>query len=815
MIDHPLWETQVALERSALQDWKTKQQAIFNSDNFNNSIPGRAVANQLIRGFTEALEAFLEETLRTGKAGVRSAAARYLDELPPEVSAFIALQTILLFVPRSETGKGVSLTSLAMTVGDRVQDEVRARRFEQDNPEWFKAITRDFDRKGLTRTKREEYFRRVTQQTEEGWRIWTPSETLKVGLKLIELFKSSTGAVVIRRGGKSEGFSHRVEPSPEYLDVLQRLLDNVTEKALGRPLMVHPPALWAPENVRRGVHNSHHIRPYALVKRATKRHLEELSSSMEDSPAVTAVNAVQGTPWKVNTKMLEVIEWAYESNLQVGGLPAPDHRVPDEPEFDWDAIDRSSSEFLDYMRYRADIHRNNRATIGRRAQCLMTLAHARQYANFEELYYPHNMDTRGRVYANFPTLSPQGTDYSKALLQFARGKPLGRRGVYWLGVHGANCWGFDKEHPDKRARWSAERMDQIAECAADPYNSRWWTDADEPFQFLAFCFEYAGCTPRTVSHLPVAQDATCSGLQHFAAMLRDPETGFHVNLTDTQERQDVYLRAAEVAQGNLKYSGDPYAHTWLRLGLMDRAMAKGPVMIKPYGGTRDGVRGKIENELRSRIADGLPPPACPGELWGFTQAGADALWGALPVVVRAASEAMQWLTEMAALCSQYGTETDSICWTSPSGFPVEVRRMSKKKVQIETTFEGSRWRPRLEEDGPKMDRARLRAVLPPSFVSALDAAHMHLTTTAAVVEGLQDFAMIHDSFGVHAADVDQFSRIIREQFVKMYEENDVLAQFEDSVRRQINPEFQDDFPERPPLGDLDLRGVLRNPYFFS
>ena len=815
MIDHPLWDTQVALERSALQDWTLKQNAIFNSDNFNNSIPGRAVANQLIRGYTSALEAFLDGALRTGKAGVRSAAARFLDELPAEVSAFIALQTILLFMPRTGKGVGISLTSLAMTVGDRVQDEVRARRFESDNPEWFRAITRDFDRKGLTRTKREEYFRRVTQQTEEGWRIWSPSETLKVGLKLVELFKASTGALVIRRGGKSEGFAHRVEPSPEYLDVLQRLLANVTEKALGRPLMVHPPALWTPENIRRGVYNSHHIRPYALVKRATKRHLDAVSKVMEDSPAIIAVNAVQATPWRVNTKLLEVIEWAYESGLQIGGLPSPDHNTPDEPEFDWTTVDRASSEFLDHMRYRADIHRNNRATIGRRAQCLMTLAHARQYANFEEIYFPHNMDTRGRVYANFPTLSPQGTDYSKALLGFARGKPLGPRGIYWLGVHGANCWGFDKAHPDQRNAWAQEHKAQIVSVATDPQGDLWWTEADEPFQFLAFCLEYAWATPETFSYIPVAQDATCSGLQHFAAMLRDAGTGFHVNLTDTQERQDVYLKAAEVAQGILRSSGDAHADHWLRLGLMDRAMAKGPVMIKPYGGTREGVRATIEQEIRNRVADGLPPPVGPEALFQFAQTGTNALWSAMPQVVYAASEAMQWLTTIAVLCAKHGTETDSICWTSPSGFPVEVRRMNKQTTRIETTFDGSRWQPRFEEEGPKMDPGRLRAALPPSFVSSLDAAHMHLTTATAVSEGLQDFAMIHDSFGVHAADVDQFSRIIREQFVKMYEENDVLVQFEDSVRRQINPEFQDDFPERPPLGDLDLRGVLRNPYFFS
>jgi DNA-directed RNA polymerase len=37
------------------------------------------------------------------------------------------------------------------------------------------------------------------------------------------------------------------------------------------------------------------------------------------------------------------------------------------------------------------------------------------------------------------------------LIEFAEGKPLGERGVWWLGVHGANLWGNDKVSLESQA----------------------------------------------------------------------------------------------------------------------------------------------------------------------------------------------------------------------------------------------------------------------------------------------------------------------------------------------------------------------------
>src|SRR3546814_16441857 len=56
------------------------------------------------------------------------------------------------------------------------------------------------------------------------------------------------------------------------------------------------------------------------------------------------------------------------------------------------------------------------------------------------------------------------------------------------------------------------------------------------------------CSSDLVSRIPVALDGSCSGLQHFSAMLRDEEGGAAVNLLPAERPQDVYKRVAVRAQ---------------------------------------------------------------------------------------------------------------------------------------------------------------------------------------------------------------------------------------------------------------------------
>jgi DNA-directed RNA polymerase len=73
------------------------------------------------------------------------------------------------------------------------------------------------------------------------------------------------------------------------------------------------------------------------------------------------------------------------------------------------------------------------------------------------------------------------------------------------------------------------------------------------------------------------------------------------------------------------------------------------------------------------------------------------------------------------------------------------------------------------------------------------------------------FAAVHDSFWTHASDVDQMNIFIREEFIKMYED-DPLVKLKHSLEQRFPFEK---FPDLPEKGKLDLNEILKSTYFFS
>ena len=76
--------------------------------------------------------------------------------------------------------------------------------------------------------------------------------------------------------------------------------------------------------------------------------------------------------------------------------------------------------------------------------------------------------------------------------------------------------------------------------------------------------------------------------------------------------------------------------------------------------------------------------------------------------------------------------------------------------------------------------------------------------------------MIHDSFGVHAADMDYFlHECIKPSFYEMYKDGGVLQKFLDEVMPLIPEKSRKNIPALPALGDLDISEVLDSEFFFS
>ncbi len=69
---------------------------------------------------------------------------------------------------------------------------------------------------------------------------------------------------------------------------------------------------------------------------------------------------------------------------------------------------------------------------------------ARAFSKVKYIYFPHNIDFRGRVYPVPPHLNHMGNDLSRGLLLLGKGQKLGKHGLKWLKIHCANLMGKDK-----------------------------------------------------------------------------------------------------------------------------------------------------------------------------------------------------------------------------------------------------------------------------------------------------------------------------------------------------------------------------------
>ena len=167
---------------------------------------------------------------------------------------------------------------------------------------------------------------------------------------------------------------------------------------------------------------------------------------------------------------------------------------------------------------------------------------------------------------------------------------------------------------------------------------------------------------------------------------------------------------------------------------------------------------------------------------------------------------MDWLEKLAGLMAD---NNQGVHWVTPAGFPVVLENRKPKTRRIIAGFS----KLTMYEPDPqgKLNKTEQLKVAP-QFIHSMDAAHLMLTIVKLRREGLKNFQVIHDSYGVHACDVDQLNRILREEFVKVYSEDVLLRFLQEQCRR--NPEVIRMGPP-PPQGNLNIREILRSDYFFA
>lgn len=677
-----------------------------------------------------------------------------------------------------------------------------------------------------------------------------------------------------------------VNPTDSLLDYVTGFEDKMGEHITKFVPMIIPPIDWT-ENVKRSGGYLTPICKYDLM------HTQEKNCGISQD-VLDSVNTIQKTPWRVNKRVHKVMTEIFnkggreDQDMLVGDVPNKDcilfnkdytdlarennailfkdrhgkssHYIPKEIHDKWptkqsfmdaDKLDdwRDSPKYI-WNKAKQE----NQWSKNQHESFVISLAEqlriADEFQEYENIYFPQFLDWRGRIYATPVFLSPQSDSKGKALLEFGEGEAIGHHGVKWLAIHGCNSYGkqegvsLDKLPMSEREQWVLDNEADIVMSAENPLGFDFWSKAEDPFGFLAFCFEWAdfcksGKSPEFISRIPIGMDATCSGLQHFSALMKDKIGGSEVNLIPNSKPNDIYKTVAEVTRRkHQEFIQDPnkfiqegdfkclskyttielkqLARLW-KTEDIDRSLCKTPTMTTSYNVTISGITDQIKEMVKKGKKDiGLDANSTDtlvaSKIWYACRLIGCIIKESVFEVVKSARDAQELLSGIA---SKITADNTIIKWTTPMGLEVvqAYKKFSSKRVKL--FLSGINISLAVADRGKfSVNNSKSKAGLSPNVIHSLDACHLQMTVNACRKRaGITNFAFIHDQFGTHASKTDLMMRILREEFVSLYSQ-DVLGNLLNQWRDLCSTVEFEDIPQDV-YGDLDVNCVKDSRYFFS
>uniref|UniRef100_V5EUZ9 DNA-directed RNA polymerase n=2 Tax=Kalmanozyma brasiliensis (strain GHG001) TaxID=1365824 RepID=V5EUZ9_KALBG len=765
----------------------------------------------------------------------------FLRLLPPSKLALITILELMRMSGNGGVSDGMKTTRALLAVGRALETEYHSDVVRR-NPKIFSnahtAQTVLRSRGLIDLAARREIKAWQKQQEDEGILTsipkWTQAVRARVGSYLVQHLMHV--ATVNRKATDRDGILWE-EDQPAFYSTYQYLggkklgvikLNEVIAKRLDKdsiqetlhprhlPMLV-PPKPWT----------SHDSGGYYSVRQSAMRfkdsaeqgsYLRAASDNGDLDTVLAALDVLGTTSWKINKPIFDVMVEVWNSGKDIADMPpvemeAAEPQKPDNYEHDIKARSVYLQRLKQWNQQRASNH-------SQRCDVNYKLEIARAYVG-ERFYFPHNMDFRGRAYPMPPHLNHIGNDLCRGLLMFADSKPLGKAGLRWLRIHISNVFGYDKASFAEREQFAIDHEADIRDSVERPLDgNRWWLKADDPWQCLASCMELKAALEHPEgpeayeSSLPVHQDGTCNGLQHYAALGGDLAGAKQVNLSRGERPADVYSGVADLVIKVLDEEatkGDRLAQ--VLQGKVTRKVVKQTVMTTVYGVTFIGAKNQVMRQLADRgdvPAEDLFAAAsylakiimsCIGNLFSGAQKIQD--WLSFSAKVIAKSIPAQRLEEATrpyqptdaslrrADARGYSRDTakadrivkeqmTSVIWTTALGLPVVQPYRKSKKKQVSTALQTVFIHDPLSNS--EVSPAKQASAFPPNFIHSLDATHMILTALECHAAGLT-FASVHDSYWTHAADIDTMSDMIRETFVRLHSQ-DILTRLREEFMQR-------------------------------
>ena len=698
----------------------------------------------------------------------------YLDAIDSESQAAITCKITFdkVFSYKKDNSK---IVKIAQAIGQALEAECQMRYYEQSAPGLFTVLKENYwhQAKG-TEYKRKSMQVLFNKSEVDPWIPWNLQLRVKTGTWFLDCFCESSGwfeKLNIRIGKKTELY---LKTTPAFDDHKAEIV-RITElfSPISWPMLIEPRD-WSQLHDG-GYYLNDITKCHEMVRRG-------VPLPIQGEKTYQFLNLIQKVKYCLNDFTVEVAEELEEREITVGKFrPVLHHPEPPKP-FDIDTNKEARKEW----KKTAAIAKNKNANEWRTScRTRMTMNCVREFKG-KDYYIPWSFDYRGRAYPIPSFLTPQDTDFGKSLIRFSDEAPITDEGKKWLAFQVATTVGLDKATLDERLIWPKliENKARIIRVATDPINNIGdWETADEPWQFLAACEEYYAVViaeTRTTTGLPVATDATCSGLQILAGLARDKSTASLVNVIPSKKPQDAYQVIADKSKKNIPERLRPY---W------DRKKTKRCVMTIPYNAkpfsNRQYIRDafndidiEVENEELTQIVH--------------------AVRQAMEEVVPGPMKVMRWIETEVANAIKKGT--DQLIWVTPSGFRV-TQRLMKMNIKVLDLKLLGRVQIRVADGEKGVDLQHHKNATAPNLIHSLDASLLHIAAT----QFHAPISLIHDSVLCRATDMNLLSHLVRDTYMHLFAEHDFLTDFAQAIGAESEP---------PIIGDLQPSSVIESLYFF-
>ncbi len=771
-------EEQVNLEREAislglkrLQDQTIK---LENQSYASATIYGIASIDTLLPLVVKRIEK-TNKKIHEGTFGVTfKDIHKYIGTLEPLAAAAIACKLTFDKVFGFKDGSNLA-TEICVAIGKAIEDECQMRHYLENAPGLLNTLKKNYWHKACgTKQKLVVIRTLMNRYNVNPWDSWTTPIRAKLGGWLLDCIMESSGWFYKQRIREGRKTTIYIVPTPDFMDIKDEVMQTAELfSPLAWPMLVIPKD-WSNESPG-GYLLNEVMHGHDLVRRGGP-------SLIQGEIPLTFLNKIQKVGYRLNPFTVKVAEYLEGRGISVGKfLPIIHYDLPPKPV----NIDTDKDVRKAYRRQAAEVMNKRAAEFKKSCRTRMTMEAVRRFKNRERYYIPWSFDYRGRAYPIPAFLTPQDTDFGKALIISADEAYITESGEKWLAFQVATTYGLDKSTMAERLAWTEDNIPLITRVATEPIdNIGDWEAADEPWQFLAACEEYyAVVTKRTrnTTRLFVATDATCSGLQILAGLARDRKTAQLVNVLPSERPQDAYKVVAEESKSSCPIHIQQ---------VMDRKVVKRTVMTIPYNAKPFSNRSYIKDALKEKGIE-----IDKDSLTQTVQAVRDAMHKVVPGPM----SVMKWIEDEVSKAIKRGAT--ELTWITPSGFVVNQHIMKKKIKRIDLQLLGRCQLSIATEDKKEVDVARHKAATAPNLIHSLDASLLHLGTTRFE----HPIALIHDSVLSRAVDMDELSAIIRETYMHLFAERDYLTEFASQIGAETKP---------PIIGDLKPESVIDSTYFF-